>query len=40
MEELKPYTAREVADLLRVGIRVVYKLVRSGRLQAVKVGRA
>jgi excisionase family DNA binding protein len=37
---LRPLTTQEVADLLRVHSAVVYKLIRSGAIGAVKVGRA
>lgn len=39
MEELKPYKAQEVADVLRVNVRVVYKLISTGKLKAIRVGR-
>jgi excisionase family DNA binding protein len=33
-------TAQEVADLLRVSSMTVYRLIRSGELPAVRVGRS
>ena len=38
MEELTPYTATEVATILRCGVRVIYSLIHKGKLQAVRVG--
>jgi len=34
------YTVKEVAGLLRVGHLLVYRLLRSGKLQAIKVGKS
>lgn len=33
------YTAPEVADILRVDLRTVYRWIKSDKLRAVKVGR-
>ncbi|MDD4600019.1 hypothetical protein SDC9_20889 [bioreactor metagenome] len=30
----------EAASMLRVGVSVIYKLIRSGKLQAIKIGQA
>jgi excisionase family DNA binding protein len=40
MQELKPFmTLEEVAELLGVNYQLVYKLVRSGELGALRIGR-
>lgn len=40
MAELtKVYTSQEVANLLKVGIRLVQRLIGDGKLKALKVGR-
>ena len=39
MDEMIPYKAKEVAEVLRVNVRVVYKLIETGKLRAIRVGR-
>jgi len=38
MEELRLYTIREVAELLRVSVSSMYRLVESGRFPHIKIG--
>lgn len=38
-KELKFYTVREVAEMLRVDIDAVYRWIWSGKLKAVRIGR-
>lgn len=40
MMRMKLYTARELADLLGVHPRTIYRLGREGKLSKVKVGRS
>ena len=39
MEKEEFYTAREVADRLRVNIMTIYRYINSGKLIAYKVGK-
>ncbi len=39
MADLKVYTINEVADILKVTTRSIYNYVKSGNLQAVKMGK-
>jgi excisionase family DNA binding protein len=40
MSRARFLTPREVADLLRVSSMTVYRLIKSGELRAVRVGKA
>lgn len=39
MTEIKLYTLKEVEDILKVTQRTLYRYIKEGNLQAVKVGR-
>lgn len=39
MSESKFYTAKEVANLLKLNLLTVYDFIRDGRLPAIKFGR-
>jgi putative molybdopterin biosynthesis protein len=39
MQQKEFYTARELADKLRVNIMTIYRYIKSGRLQAYKLGK-
>ena len=39
MAELKIYTVEDVADLLKVNARTVYKMVERGEIRSVRAGR-
>ena len=39
MAEIKVYTLDEVADILKVTKRTLYTYLRTGKLQAVKLGK-
>lgn len=38
MAELKVYTIKETAELLKVTTRSIYSYIKSGKLHAVKIG--
>ena len=38
-EEIKLYTLREVADILRVSRQTIYNYIAAGRLRATKYGK-
>ncbi len=37
-KKIQLYTTQEVADILRVSRRTVYRLIKSGKLKAVMIG--
>ncbi len=39
MSDLKTYTLKEVADILKVTRRSIYNYIKGGKLKAVKIGR-
>lgn len=39
MTEIKLYTLKEIEDILKVTQRTLYRYIKEGNLQAVKVGR-
>lgn len=39
MAEIKIYTLKEVEDILKVTQRTLYRYIKEGKLQAVKVGK-
>jgi len=34
----KLYTVQEVADVLKVSIKTIYRIIKSGKLKAIKIG--
>ncbi len=39
MNEIKIYTVDEAADILKVSKRTVYSYIKSGKIQAAKIGK-
>ena len=39
MSDLRIYTLKEVADILKVTRRSIYNYIKEGKLKAVKIGR-
>ena len=39
MDKKEFYTARELADTLRVNIMTIYRYIKAGRLRAYKIGK-
>lgn len=39
MDTIKTYTTQEVADILKVAYKTVFRYVKAGQLKAVKIGR-
>jgi len=37
-KKIQLYTTQEIADILRVSRRTVYRLIKSGKLKAVMIG--
>lgn len=39
MDEIKLYTTKEVQDILKVTQRTMYRYIKAGKIQVIKLGR-